>query len=176
MQRRRILSPPGRSSISGSGGGRYCPRKMAALSEFPSTPDTCIRLEESIRDMPLSTSGCGIDNNLTDDGHNAVGAISHKCSHLLAISAQIHHIIDPGRFLTGGLPATRRGDRGAVPLHDHSPSTASSPLQTTSLESGYRGGVYGDNIISQKISLDASSNPNKWSHSWATRNTKKTKK
>ena len=34
-------------------------------------------------------------------------------------------------------------------------------------------GVYGDNMIAQKISLDVSSDPNEWSHSWAIRKPKK---
>ena len=81
---------------------------------------------------------------------------------------------DPGRILTGGPPAARRGDIGAVLLQDHSPSTASSPLQSTIPEPGFRGGVYCDNMIIQKNSSDVSSNWNEWSHSWAMRKQKKT--
>ena len=35
------------------------------------------------------------------------------------------------------------------------------------LPRGGGGGGYGNNMISQKISLDVSSDPNEWSHSWA---------
>ena len=52
------------------GGGRYRPVKTVALSILPSTPDTSFRLEELIGDMPLSQSFCGVDKNLTIDGHN----------------------------------------------------------------------------------------------------------
>ena len=48
---------------------------------------------------------------------------------------------DPGRILTGGPPAARRGDIGAVLLQDKSPSTASSPLQKTSWTRLPRGGI-----------------------------------
>ena len=37
--------------------------------------------------MPLSPSGCSMDNNLAVDGHNEVDAIYRKGSHLLALSA-----------------------------------------------------------------------------------------
>ena len=79
---------------------------------------------------------------------------------------------DPGRILTGGLPAARRGGRGAVSLQDQSPSTVSSPLQRTSPEAGFRGGVYGDNMIAQQSSSYVSSNSSEWSHSWEMRKPK----
>ena len=120
--------------------------------------------------MPLSPSGCGVDGNLAVDSHNEVDARSCGCSHLLVLSAQRCHIINPGQFLTGGPPTAREGDRGAVSLQDQSPSTASSPLQRTSPEVGFRGGVYGDNIIAEKISSYVRSDPSEWSHSWAMRN------
>ena len=65
----------------------------------------------------------------------------------------------------GGLPAERIRDRGAVSLQYRSTSTASSPLQRMSPESGFLGGVYGDNMIAQQNSSDVSSNPNELSHS-----------
>ena len=139
MQYQQILPPPGRSGSPGPGGGRYRPVKTAALSESPSTSDTGVRAEEAIEDTPLSPSGCGVDDDLTADGHNKVDARSRGRSRLLALSARRRRIIDPGRFLTGGPPATRRGDRGAVPLQDRSPSTASSPPQRTSPEAGFQG-------------------------------------
>ena len=67
--------------------------KTAALSEFPSTPDTFVRLEECIGDMPLLSSGCGVDDNLTIDGHNEIDAISRGCYHLLVLSARHRRII-----------------------------------------------------------------------------------
>ena len=79
----------------------------------------------------------------------------------------------PGLFLTVGPPAARGGDRGAVLLQDRSSSKASSPLQRMSPESGFRGGVYGDNMIAQQSSLGVISNPNEWSHLWAMRIQKK---
>ena len=79
---------------------------------------------------------------------------------------------DPGLILTGGPPASRRENRGAVSLQDQSPSTALSPLQRTSTEAGFRGGVYGDNIIAQKRSSYVSRDPKEWSHSWSMRKPK----
>ena len=38
----------------------------------------------------------------------------HRRSSHLALSARRRHIIDPGRFLTCGIPAERRGYRMAV--------------------------------------------------------------
>ena len=116
--------------------------------------------------MPMLPSGCGVDNNLTVDGHNEVDTISRGCSRLLALLAQRHHIINPGQFLTGGTPAARRGNRGTMSLQYRSPLTASLPLQRTIPEAGFRGGVYGDNMFAQKISSDVSSDTNEWSHSW----------
>ena len=80
VKRRRILPPPRQSGSPGPGGGQYHPVKTDALSKLPATPDTYIRLKELIRDMPLSPSGCGVDNNLTVDGHNKVDARSCGCS------------------------------------------------------------------------------------------------
>ena len=140
MQRRRILPPPGRSGIPGLVGGRYCPVKTAALSELPYTPDICLRLEESIRDMPLLWNGCGIDKKMAYDGHNEVDARYRWCSQLVTLSTWRRCIIDPGRFLTGGPPAAIREDRGAVLLQHQSPPTASFPLQRSSTETGFKGG------------------------------------
>ena len=75
--------------------------------------------------------------------------------------------------MTGGPPAARRGDRGAVSLHDQSPSTASLLLHRTSPEAGFRGGVYGNHMIAQQSSSYVSSNPSDWSHSWAIKKPKK---
>ena len=147
--------------------------KTAALSSFPSTPNTCVHPEELIRGMPLLPSVCGMDNNLAVDGHNEVDARSRGCSHLLALSSWRCRIIDPGHFLTGGPPTARRGDRGVVSLQDWLSLTASSPLQRTSPEAGFRGGVYGDNMITQQSSSYVSSNSSEWSHSWAMRKPKK---
>ena len=83
-----ILPPLGRSGIPGPGGGRYRPVKTAKLSELPSAPDTFVRPEESIGDMHLLPSGCGMDDNLTVDGHNEVDARSCGCYHLLVLSAR----------------------------------------------------------------------------------------
>ena len=80
---------------------------------------------------------------------------------------------DPGQILTGGLPAARRVDRGAVSLQDQLPSTAPSPLQREGPEAGFRGGVYGNNVIAQKSSSYVSINSSEWSHSWAMRKPKK---
>ena len=172
MKRQQILPPPGRSSSPGPGGGHYRPVKTAALSELPSTPNNFFRLEESIGDMPLSQIGCSVDNKLTVDGHHKMGTRARGCSHLLALLARRRRIIDPGQYFTGGLPEARRGDIGAVFLQNRSPSTVLSPLQRTSPEAGFRGGIYGDNIIAQQSSLDVGSNPNEWSHSWAMRKPK----
>ena len=65
--------------------------------------------------------------------------------------------------LTGGTPAARRGDRGAVLMQDQLTSTASSPLQRMIAQAGFRGGVYGDNMITQQISSYVSSDPSEWS-------------
>ena len=75
--------------------------------------------------------------------------------------------------MTGGPPAKRRGDRGAVSLQDQLPWTVSSPLQSKIPEAGFRGGVYGDNIIAQKSSSYVISNSSEWSRSWAMRKPKK---
>ena len=149
--------------------------KTAALSELTSTPNTFVCPEKSIGDMPLLPSGYVVDDNMTVNSHNEVDAKSRGFSHLLALSARLRHIIDPGQFLTGGPPAARRGDRGTVSLQYWSPSTALLPLQRTSPEAGFRGGVYGENIIAQQSSSDVSSNPIEWSHSWAMRKQKKLK-
>ena len=66
---------------------------------------------------------------------------------------------DPGRILTGGLPAARRGDRGTVLLQDQSSSNVSSPLQRTSLKAGFPEGIYADNMITQQSSSNVSSDP-----------------
>ena len=63
-----------------------------------------------------------------------------------------------------------------VSLQDQSPLTASSPLQRTSPEAGFQGGVYGENMIDQKSILYVSSYPSGWSHSWAMRKPKKNQK
>ena len=94
----RILPPPGLSGSPGPGGGRYRPVKTATLSELPSTPDTFVCTEESIGDMPLSPSGCGVDDNLTANGHNKVDARSRWCSYLLALSAQFCCVLNPSQF------------------------------------------------------------------------------
>ena len=83
---------------------------------------------------------------------------------------------DPGRFFTGGPPSERRGGIGAVYLQDQSPSTASSPLQRTSPEAGFQGGVYGDNMIAQQSSSYVGSDLSEWSHSWEMRKPKKNPK
>ena len=70
-----------------------------------------------------------MDGDLTADVHNEVDARSCMRSFLLEISAQCRCIINPGLFLTGGMPGAIRGDRDAVPLQYWSPSTASLPLQ-----------------------------------------------
>ena len=107
-----------------------------------------------------------VSRNLND-------ARSCRRSLLLKISAQRRHIINPGRFFTGGLPAERKGDRGAVPLQDRLPSTVLSLLHRKSPESGFQGGVYGDNIIDKQSSSDVSSDPNEWSHSCKMRKQRK---
>ena len=119
--------------------------------------------------MPLLPSGCDVDVNLIIDVYNEVDSRSCGCSHLLALSARFRHIMILDKIFTGRLPVTRRGDRDVMSLQDQSPSTASSPLQRKSPEAGFRWGVYGDNMIGQQSSLDVSSNPNEWSHSWAIR-------
>ena len=140
MQRQRILPPPGRSGSPGPGGGRYRLVKTAALLASPSTNNACILAEEVIRDMTVLPRGCGVESNLAANGHNKVDAISCGRSRLLGLSARRRCVIDPGQLLTGGPPAKIIGDRGAVPLQDRSPSTASSTLQRTIPESGFQGG------------------------------------
>ena len=117
--------------------------------------------------MPLLQRGCCIGNNLAIDDHNEVDDISCRCSHLMTLSAWRCHIINPGQFLTDGLPTSRREDRGAVSLKYRPPLTASSPLQRTSPEAGFQVGLYGDSVIAQQNILDVSNDPNEWSHSWA---------
>ena len=147
--------------------------KTAAFWELTSTIDTCVSAEELIGDMPLSSSCCGVDNNLTADGHNKVDTRSRGCSHLLALSAWRRRIIYSDQFLMGGPSAARRQDIGVVSLKHQSPSTASSPLQRTSPESGFRGGVYRENMMAQQSSSDVSSDLNEWSHSGAMRKPEK---
>ena len=167
---RRVLPRPGCSgSPDLTRGGRYRPMKTAALSEFPSTPYTCVHPEESIGCMPLLPRGFSVDDNLTTDGHNEVDARSCGCSRLMALLVWHRRTIYPGQFLTGGTPSAKRGDRDAVPLQYQSPSTVLSPLQRTSSESGFQGGVYGDNMISQKSSSHVSIDLNERSNSWAIR-------
>ena len=125
--------------------------------------------------MPLFPSGFSLDDNLNVDGHNEVDAISHRCSHLLALLAWHHRITNLYYLLTGGPPLARRGDIGAVLLQDRSLLALSSPLQRMIPEAGFRGWVYGDNIIAQESSLNLSRNPKEWSHSWAMMKTKKNK-
>ena len=122
--------------------------------------------------MPLLPSGCGMDNNLAIDVHNEVSARSHGCSHPMALSARHCHIINPGRFLTGGPSKARRRDRGAVSLQYWSPSMTLLLLQIMSPVSGFWRGVNGKNMIAQQTSSDISSDPNEWSHSWAIRGKK----
>ena len=98
----RILPPPGRSGSPGLGGGRYRPVKTATLSKLPSTPDTYVRPEKLIGDMPLAPSGCSVYDNLTIDGHNKVDARSYGCSHLPALSAQRRRIMILREFLQVG--------------------------------------------------------------------------
>ena len=76
-------------------------------------------------------------------------ARSRGCSCLMELSAQSRCIIGPGQFLTGGKPTERRGGRGVVPLQDLSPSTASLPLQRTSLEAGFQGGALCSSVRTQ---------------------------
>ena len=76
--------------------------KTATLSELPSTPDNSVRPEESIGDMPLSPSGCGVGDNLTINGHNEVDARSRGCSHLLALSSRHLRIMILDEFLQVG--------------------------------------------------------------------------
>ena len=83
----QILPPLGRSGSPGPGGDRYRLVKTATFPELPSTPDIFVSPEESIGDMPLLPSGCGVDDNLTIDGHTEVDVRSRKCSHLTALSA-----------------------------------------------------------------------------------------
>ena len=109
-------------------------------------------------------------SNVSSDTNNAR---SRGRSCLLAISAWRCHIINRVLFLTGGTPSERRGDRGEVLLQDWLPSTASSPLQRTSPEEGFQGGVYDENMIAQQSSLDVSRDLNEWSHSWEMRKQRK---
>ena len=76
----------------------------AALSETTSTHDNLIYAEEAIGDMLLFPSRCGVDNKLTEDGHNKVDTRSRRRSGLLLLSAQCRRIINPGQFLMGGPP------------------------------------------------------------------------
>ena len=84
----RILPPPGQSGSPIPGGVCYHPVKTSTLPELTFTPDTFFYPEESIGNMPLSPSGCGMDNNLTINGLNEVNARSCGCFHLLALSAR----------------------------------------------------------------------------------------
>ena len=72
--------------------------KTATLLELPFTPNSFVRPEESIGDMPLLPSGGGVDNNLNIDGHNEVDARSCGCSHLLALSARRRRIVILNEF------------------------------------------------------------------------------
>ena len=61
--------------------------------------------------------------------------------------------------------AARRGDLGTVSQQDLLPSTESLSLQRMIPESGFQGGVHGENMIAQPSSSYISSDPNEWSHS-----------
>ena len=141
---------------------------MDALSELPSTPDTFVRTEESIGDMPLSPSGCGMVDNLAVNSHNEVDARSCGCYHLLALSARRCCIIDPGRFLTVGCQRQEEGIEVRclcnIGRHRQSCRHSREIVQKQASE----GGLYGENIFAQQSSSDVSSDPNEWSHSWAT--------
>ena len=105
----RILPPLGRSGSPSPGVGRYCPVKTATLSEFPSTPDTFVRLEESIGGMPMSPSGCGVDDNLTIDDHNEVDARSRRCSHIPGLSLRRRRIMILDKFWRVGWQRQEEG-------------------------------------------------------------------
>ena len=72
----------------------------------------------------------------------------------MALSVRRRGIIDPGRFLVGGLPSERRGSRGLVPpagkrgdrvvlpMQDHYPSTVMLPLSRTSPEARFQGVIW----------------------------------
>ena len=80
---------------------------------------------------------------------------------------------DPGRILTDGPPSARRVDRVAVSLQDQFLSMASSPLQRTSPEAGFRGGGHMATIsLLRKSTFYVRSDPSEWSHSWAMRKAK----
>ena len=97
-------------------------------------------MEEAIGCMHLLPSSSVADNNMTPDFHNKVNSISCGRSCLMTISAWRRLIIDPRHFLTVGAPTARIGDRGAVQLQYHFPSTESSPLQRMLPEAGFEGG------------------------------------
>ena len=115
---------------------------------------------------------------------------ARPCGHssLLALSARRRHIIDPGHFFTGGLPAERRGGRGVVPPSERrwgyrcGANTRSFTVDgaVATAENNSRSripmGVYGDNMIAHKSCLDVSSDPNEWSHSWEMRKRRKRSK
>ena len=50
---------------------------------------------------------------------NTNNSRSRGCSILLALSARRCHVINPGRFLTGGLPPERREGKGVVPTAEN---------------------------------------------------------
>ena len=90
-------------------------------------------------------------------------AKSRRSFSLLAISAWRRCIIDPGHFLTDGLPveiiggrgvvapAEKRGDRGVVPIQYRSPSTVSLLLARKIPEAGFRGGIWQQYDSSAKL-------------------------
>ena len=114
----RILPPHGRRGSPGLGGGRYCPVKRAALSELRSTPDNFVPLEESIGDMPIFPSSCGMDDNLTINGHNEVGTRYRGCYHIMALSARRRCIMILEKHLRVGHHVGALVDRKSV-VHQH---------------------------------------------------------
>ena len=160
---RRILLPLVRRGSPGPWGNRYCPVKTNAISESPSTTNTCDRAEKETGDMPLSPRVCGVDDNLSNNDHIKVEARSQGRSCLLPISARRHCIIDPGLFLMGGPPAARKRNIGMMTLQDWFPSTVSLILHSIIPEAS----LYVDKIFAQQISSNVSSDPNEWSESRA---------
>ena len=155
----RILPPPGRIGSPGpGGGGALSPREdghtfvIAFRSWYFFQSIRIDRVYASVANQ--LRRGQQPDHRWSQQGGRHIPQVFPSSS---AITPSYN---DPGRILTGGPPAARRWDRGVVSLQDWSPSTALLPLQRTSPEAGFRGGVYGDNIIAQQISSYVSSDLN----------------
>ena len=78
--------------------------------------------------------------NSSNVSRNTNDTRSRGRSRHLTLSARLRHLIYPGFFLTGGLPAAIIEDRGVITLQDQSPLTVLLPPQRLIPDEGFQGG------------------------------------